>query len=158
MHLKTSYMFTCMQTIMNGQGQTKTLFVPMGKASELTGLEAQTIRKMADKGLLECYKTPSGQRRINTQSIQQFCAPIVPDKEKLDVQKQNISMLGSVPESKWTTFLDNLNSSEDPSTLAIQLFRILGQELTSRDAGFRPFWNPAYKELSEKLLLPTGTL
>lgn len=70
-------------------GQIKNHFVPVGKASQLTGLEAQTIRKMADKGVIECYKTPSGQRRFNIHSIQKFCTPIVPDKEKSDVQKQN---------------------------------------------------------------------
>lgn len=39
-------------------------FVTVGKASKYTGLEAQTIRKMADQKLIPCYKTPGGQRRI----------------------------------------------------------------------------------------------
>ena len=66
-------------------------------------------------------------------------------------------MLGSLPESKWKTFLDNLNTSSDPNTLAIQLLKISGRELISRDKAFQLFWNPAYKEISEKLLLPIGT-
>lgn len=78
-------------------------------------------------------------------------------KKSLKFKSKIISMLGSLPESKWTTFLDSLNSSSDPSMLTMQLFKILGQELISRDKGCQPFWNPAFKELSEKLLLPIGT-
>lgn len=78
-------------------------------------------------------------------------------KKSQKFKSKIISMLGSLPESKWTTFLDNLNSSSDPSMLTMQLFKILGQELISRDKGCQPFWNPAFSEISEKLLLPIGT-
>lgn len=59
--------------------------------------------------------------------------------------------------NKWTIFLDklNLSSNEDQNTLHIYLFQTLVQELISNDAAYRPFWTLAYKELSEKLLLPT---
>jgi putative resolvase len=55
-------------------------FVPIREASRLTGLGHQTIRKMADDGTIRCYKTPTGQRRIDIQSIQEFCStpPNVP--------------------------------------------------------------------------------
>ena len=65
------------------------IFVTVGEASRLTGLEIQTIRKMADKASIICYKTPSGQRRINIQSIQEFCSNVVHDKEKSILQKEN---------------------------------------------------------------------
>ena len=65
------------------------VFVTVGEASRLTGLEAQTIRKMADQASITCYKTPSGQRRINLQSIQEFCSNAVHDKEKSILQKEN---------------------------------------------------------------------
>ena len=72
--------------------------------------------------------------------------------------KNKISyMLECQPKSKWTTFLDNLNSSKNPNTLPIQLLQILLQELILKEKAFRPFWIPACKDLSEKLLLPTGT-
>ena len=47
-------------------------FVTVGKASLLTGLDPQTIRKMADVASILCYRTPSGQRRINLQSIREM--------------------------------------------------------------------------------------
>lgn len=71
--------------------------------------------------------------------------------------EQILSTLELVPKNKWTIFLDKLSIS-DPLTinlLHIQLFQILVQELISNEKDFRPFWTPAYKELSEKLLLPT---
>lgn len=73
--------------IMNDRKEKR--FVSVGEASRLTGLEAQTVRKMADKASIICYKTPSGQRRIDLQSIQRFCSAVVHDKEEPKVQKQN---------------------------------------------------------------------
>lgn len=64
-------------------------FVSVGEASRLTGLEAQTIRKMADEASIICYRTPSGQRRINLQSIQAFISNNISSKKEQDIQKQN---------------------------------------------------------------------
>jgi predicted site-specific integrase-resolvase len=72
---------------MNDGKQKK--FVTAGEAARLTGLEIQTIRKMADQASLVCYKTPSGQRRINLQSVQEFCGNAVPVEEKSILQKEN---------------------------------------------------------------------
>jgi hypothetical protein len=33
-------------------------FVTVGKAAVLTGLDPQTIRKMADEASISCYRTP----------------------------------------------------------------------------------------------------
>ena len=64
-------------------------FVNVKEASRLTGLDPQTVRKMADNSSITCYKTPSGQRRISLQSIQELCNSLVPSKEKQEVQRQN---------------------------------------------------------------------
>ena len=78
-------------------------------------------------------------------------------KKSPSFKSKILSMLGSLPKNKWTTFLDNLSTSNDHNTMAIQLLQILLQELISRDKDFQPFWTPAYKDVSERLLLPTGT-
>jgi len=65
------------------------LYVSVGEAVRLTGFEAQTVRKLADQASILCYKTPSGQRRINLQSIQKFCSNPVPVQEKPVLQKKN---------------------------------------------------------------------
>lgn len=72
-------------------------------------------------------------------------------------KKKILSMLEYQPASKWTTFLDNLNTSKNQNTLTMELLQISLQELTLKEKVCQPFWNPAYKELSEKLLLPTET-
>lgn len=64
-------------------------FVTVGRASVLTGLDIQTIRKMADQSTIVCYRTPSGQRRINLQSIQKMCSPTILDEKEQTFQKQN---------------------------------------------------------------------
>lgn len=64
-------------------------FVNVKEASRLTGLDPQTIRKMADNASFTCYKTPSGQRRISLQSIQELCNSLVSHKKEQEVQRQN---------------------------------------------------------------------
>ena len=73
---------------MNGKQKTND-FVTVGKAAQLTGLDAQTVRKLADKSSIACYRTPSGQRRINIKDIQRMCGNDLHDKEELVVQKDN---------------------------------------------------------------------
>ena len=48
-------------------------FIRVQEASLLTGLDSQTIRKMVDEGKIQSYKTPTGQRRINKESVERFC-------------------------------------------------------------------------------------
>jgi transposase len=62
-----------------------------------------------------------------------------------------------VQKSKWSTFLDKLSISDDQSTLTMILLQTLLQELTSKEGVYQPFWTPAYKTLSETLLLPSKT-
>jgi putative resolvase len=64
-------------------------FVPVREASKLTGLAPHTIRKMADEAIITCYRTPSGQRRINLQSIQKFTSNSISIKEIKHIQKEH---------------------------------------------------------------------
>lgn len=48
-------------------------FIRVREASLLTGLDCQTIRKMVDEGKIQSYKTPTGQRRLNKESVERFC-------------------------------------------------------------------------------------
>ena len=67
-----------------------------------------------------------------------------------------LSTLGLVQKSKWMIFLDKLNIyNQEENLLHIQLFQILVQELILKEKDYKPFWTPAFKELSEKLSSPT---
>ena len=75
-------------------------------------------------------------------------------------RRKTLFTLVSLPRSKWTIFLDKLTSSSsttDHATLATELLQILLLESISREKVYRPFWTPAYKDASVKLLLPTET-
>ena len=75
--------------IVNEKMTDERQYVSVGKAASIAGLEVQTIRKLADKEFIKCYKTPSGQRRINIQSIQSFINNNISKQEKPIVQKKN---------------------------------------------------------------------
>lgn len=79
-------------------------------------------------------------------------------KRSPSAQKRISSMLVFPLKNKWTIFLDKLSSSKYLSTLTMYLFKTLLQELIGKEKDYRPFWTPAFKELSEKLLLPTETV
>jgi predicted site-specific integrase-resolvase len=70
-------------------------FISIGKASVITGLTSQTLRKLCDTQKITCYKTPSGQRRFNKLSLETFCNPIsnstivIQDSKIQKIQKQN---------------------------------------------------------------------
>ena len=72
---------------MSNEGKTD--FVPIREAAKLTGLAASTLRKMADKGDIACYRTPSDQRRISIRSIQALVGSAVPKQEIEPLQKQD---------------------------------------------------------------------
>ena len=57
---------------MNGKDKEKENYVSVGRAAELSGLSTQTIRKFADQGTIQSYRTPSGQRRFNKLSLQEM--------------------------------------------------------------------------------------
>lgn len=75
-------------------------------------------------------------------------------------EKLTSFMQESHQKSNLMIFLDKLNSYEigqETKSLSTLLLKILGRESTLREKASTPFWTDAYKELSEKLLLPTKT-
>lgn len=52
--------------------KTEKFFVKSKEASQITGINEQTLRKNADKGLITSYKTFSGQRMYNKLSLENF--------------------------------------------------------------------------------------
>ena len=54
-------------------------FFNIGEASRFTGIGIQTIRKMADNNEIQCYKTSTGHRKFNKQSLQHLCGQIETD-------------------------------------------------------------------------------
>jgi putative resolvase len=64
-------------------------FVSVGEAATLTGLDRQTIRKMADRQTIKCFRTPSDQRRINLHSLQEFIHSRLPSQSVSEVQRKN---------------------------------------------------------------------
>lgn len=60
------------------------------------------------------------------------------------------------PKNSLMTFLDNMNMSSPKilNTLHIYLFKILAQELISKEKALTPFWTPVFLKLSETLPSP----
>ena len=50
-------------------------FVSIQQASLITGLSKHTLRTYADKQTVVCYKTPSGQRKFDSNFLQAMCHP-----------------------------------------------------------------------------------
>jgi predicted site-specific integrase-resolvase len=65
-------------------------FLSIGQASEFTGLEAQTLRKLAGLEKIRCYRTPSGQRRFDRSSLEELCDTSAADQEESKSARRNI--------------------------------------------------------------------
>lgn len=78
-------------------------------------------------------------------------------KNKKIIAKLTTSMQGYHLKNNLMIFIDKFNSCkpENLNILIIPLLQMWLQELISKEKVLKPFWTPAYKELSEKLLLPT---
>ena len=59
----------------DGKTEKYKTFVTTGQAVAITGLCSFTIRKYADAKQIQCFVTPSGQRRYNKACLEQFCRP-----------------------------------------------------------------------------------
>lgn len=64
-------------------------FITIRETSKITGLESQTIRKLFDNQKIAGYKTPSGQRRIDKQSVQRMCNIVSDGENKYQFQRNN---------------------------------------------------------------------
>jgi len=68
---------------------TEKSFISTKEATRITGLHPHTIRKLADKNEIICYKTPSGQRKYNRQCLEKFCNPVLLTPEITTNEKTN---------------------------------------------------------------------
>jgi predicted site-specific integrase-resolvase len=64
-------------------------FVSIREASAITGIESQTLRKLADTQKLPSYKTPSGQRKFHKAGLEEMCNTFVTNSSLPKASKQN---------------------------------------------------------------------
>lgn len=97
----------------------KNSFISIREATTISGIGAQTIRKLCDNNKIICYKTLSGQRKINKSSLEQMCNN-VPNNDKI-IQDNKINFIYSRVSSKkqlddllrQTEFIKNANIKYD---------------------------------------------
>ena len=51
----------------------KTEYISIRDAGTLTGINAQTLRKLGDEQKIRCYKTLTGQRKFDKHNLEQMC-------------------------------------------------------------------------------------
>ena len=97
----------------------KNSFISIREATTISGIGAQTIRKLCDNNKIICYKTLSGQRKINKSSLEQMCNN-VPNNDKI-IKDNKINFIYSRVSSKkqlddllrQTEFIKNANIKYD---------------------------------------------
>lgn len=52
-------------------------YIPIREAVKITGMCAQTLRKLCDDNKIEFYKTESGQRKFNKNSLEKLCNSVI---------------------------------------------------------------------------------
>jgi predicted site-specific integrase-resolvase len=64
-------------------------FISSREAAQLCSLHPHTLRKYADAKQVECYKTPTGQRKYNRESLERFCNPHIVVHQNFENSKIN---------------------------------------------------------------------
>lgn len=64
-------------------------FLSIGEAYQITGISPQTLRKLADQNKIKSYKTLSGQRKFDKNSLEEMCNPLSINDKDSENQKQN---------------------------------------------------------------------
>jgi predicted site-specific integrase-resolvase len=72
---------------MNGTKESK--YISIREASKITGICAQTLRKLADTQKIRCYKTLSNQRKFDRQSLEELCNNFSFDTKIREVTRKN---------------------------------------------------------------------
>ena len=67
----------------------KSQYISIREATLLTGINAQTLRKMGDEGKIKCYKTFSGQRKFDKNYLEKMCNCTSNDDQISENTKQN---------------------------------------------------------------------
>jgi len=138
-------MVTAKQTLSALEKQFESLLcTPIRFANMLTKMKSDAIKHLPDK---ECIIDS-----VWKSSVILLVLSIKYPK----VRKLIISTHASHQKNNWMTLLDKLTTCNltDPNIHHMYLFQMLLRELISKEKDYRPYWTPAYKELSEKLLSP----
>ena len=69
--------------------ENKCKFISSAEAARITSLHPHTLRKYADNNQVKCYKTPSGQRKYDRDSLEKFCNPSIVVHENKTNPKTN---------------------------------------------------------------------
>lgn len=67
----------------------KNKYVSIREAVKITGIEAQTLRKLADSQKIKCYRTLSKQRKFDRANLEQFCCGIHDDAIIQEIPRKN---------------------------------------------------------------------
>ena len=67
----------------------KTKYISIREASIITGINAQTLRKLGDENKIKCYKTLSGQRKFDKEYLEKMCNNVNIDDKINQDKKQN---------------------------------------------------------------------
>lgn len=125
------------------------------KLQPLQGWKLKQFGNLLTKHLLFALKHLPAKEELIHKVFKNLLIVLLLLKKSKKFREKISCMQEFLQENKWTIFLDKLSISNDQNTLTILLLRTFLPELISKERDFQPFWTPAYKTLSETLLLPT---
>lgn len=94
-------------------------------------------------------------QEVKDSSISKTLTSFLVTKKKLKLKEKSVTQ-ESLPKTKEKSLTVKSKSSKS-TTQITESSKILDQELTLKEKGFKPFWNYASHKLSTKLWLPTKT-
>lgn len=110
-------------------------FINVQDASNFSGLDKQTIRKMVDNKTMSGYKTPSGQRRINKSDLQKMCFNNISTKEFEKSEKENFIYCRVSTRKQMDDLSRQVESFSKPEYVSYTIIKDIGSGINFKRKG-----------------------
>lgn len=70
--------------------KNNSIFISISEASKISGIESQTLRKLGDQQKVKCYRTPTGQRKFDKDSLEKMCQGISEKSSPINTKRNFI--------------------------------------------------------------------
>lgn len=127
-----------------GEPRGTTTWLSLGPASELVGVDPDTLRRWADDGRVRAFATPGGHRRFERRDLERLI-------ERRQPRRRTLADLGATPERLARAYARAYRTAEEPrSRLGASLapeeraaFRDDGRQLVAALLGYLDASSPA---------------
>lgn len=137
------------------RNENQKLFVSVSEASRISGINVNTLRSLADQGKIDSYRTPTGLRKYNRQSLETMChlVPIVKDTTPSGRINFIYTRVSSKKQSDDLVRQIQYLESRKPAKLAFTVLQDVGSGVNFKRKGLQTILDACLQGIIGKVLI-----